>query len=56
MSFCQATAAMCKCRLKEGHEGPHECDNEDRCDGSWIGDIDGDDFKVIRFPKIGPPL
>lgn len=46
---CPARAAWCECHLEEGHKGPHEC-NPKACTGSWEGEIDTPNFKVVAMP------
>jgi hypothetical protein len=47
--ICGAVAASCTCALPVDHDGPHEC-NPSLCTGSWSGDMDMDDFEVVRLP------
>lgn len=47
---CSAQAASCSCRHATGHEGPHECEDAERCDGAWTGVEETESFKVVRLP------
>ncbi len=49
---CEAAEAFCKCRLPEGHDGLHECQDIEACNGSWGYDDQGT-FIVGRYPKGG---
>lgn len=48
--ICDARAHACHCGLASLHKGYHECANE-FCGGAWSGNIDGNDFVVIRWPR-----
>lgn len=47
--ICNVQAYWCHCALTPGHDGAHEC-GEEQCRGSWIGDPDTSEFKVVRWP------
>lgn len=53
--MCPAIAGRCICRHELGHEPPHECADQETCDGAWTGDFDADDgtFEVHRLPNAG---
>lgn len=47
---CGAVAERCICDLPPDHVErgePHLC----KCTGSWRGDLDGDDFEIVTWPK-----
>jgi hypothetical protein len=50
---CPAQAASCACALVDGHDGPHECVDQNRCCGAWRGTYGADNFEVIRWPLWG---
>ena len=47
---CGSVAFRCVCLLDPDHEPPHEC--SEGCGGSWLGGSDGDDFKVVTYPRV----
>jgi len=50
---CGAVAESCVCVLApHGPEVAHTCD-VNVCGGQWRGDLGGDDFEVVRFPRFG---
>ena len=49
---CSEPAASCVCGLAKGHEGPHECLDQNRCGGAWSGTWNTDTFTPERFPLM----
>lgn len=54
--ICGAKAHRCHCGLTPGHEEPEHVCADPECNGSWIGDINGDDFQCIRLPLESPRI
>jgi hypothetical protein len=50
---CGAKEAWCVCRLDLDHDGPHECQDRELCDGSWDYNQETGEFVAVRLPKMG---
>lgn len=49
---CGTVEAHCRCVKPPGHEPPHECKDEETCNGAWWDD--GETFWIYRFPGTPP--
>lgn len=48
---CGARCGECVCGLdKHPADVFHECEDKTRCNGSWNGSVETNDFDVARFP------
>jgi hypothetical protein len=52
--LCDVAAAKCRCAKDGGHveagDPIHACDPRE-CEGQWVGDIDGSDFRPVVMPR-----
>ena len=43
---CGQMAHKCICDREPNHDEPHLC----KCEGSWVGTYEADDFDVVAWP------